>query len=81
MLYLSSLCSKILQLLSMPLRLEDYYVQKPAWSSHYSHYCYTYRLEELLKNELVDDFVHALELLSSPELIFKVGRYRCRDIP
>ena len=31
-----------------------------------------FRLNSLLRSDLVDDFVAALELLSSPELIFKV---------
>ena len=33
------------------------------------------RLNALLRSDLVDDFVAALELLSSPELIFKVLEY------
>ena len=33
---------------------------------------YIRRLKDKVKNRLVDDFVKALELLSSPELVFKV---------
>ena len=50
-----------------------------SWCENKVHIYYpnVRRLGSLLKSDLVDDFVRSLELLSSPELIFKVGLRSC----
>ena len=46
---------------------------------YYKHFYF--RLREKLRNQLVDDFVTALEQLNSPELVWKVSSFSLYSLP